>query len=506
MSWANVFSARKFLSSIIAAALLALAALLVYGRTLGGYFIADDFGYVSLFASLPLRRWPELFVREWSLGIWGFQLHELRPIPALSFMLDAAIWKGEAFGYRLTNLLLHVTCSYMVFAIGSRLLGLRTPVAFAAALFFAVHPSHAVPVVWITGRVDMLPPLFCMAGLLAFDHFRRRGSLVALSASYLCYFAAAFSKEYGLVLPFLIAAYDFSRADTSASPLSKENWRQRVTPYVGYFVVAAIYYLCRRIAFDGGLAAPRGLPPWWHVAGQQTDYWRYLLGVEESTAGGLFAWRPGAHVAVLSVVALVGLGAMLILALVVPLIRRSAPGLRSRLLFCGPIWFLTSTLPFTITYTSARHLYLASAGFCLFLAALLGTADSKQLRKWAVAVSTLLVLAWSFETYQHSLHWARTGAISKQIISELRRLEETPRHTVLVLDIPVDATGGAYVFAWSSPFLVDRPFLKKSLRTRLIILENPRVYYTPVRWNQKREIARVAQSTGQVTAYSLVTS
>lgn len=491
--------------TVLAASLLGAAVLLLYGRTLGGYFIADDFGYVSLFANLPIRRWPELFVREWSLGIWGFQLPELRPVPAFSFILDALVWRGHAFGYRLTNLLLHLACSYMVFAIGVQLLRLRKPIAFVAALFFAVHPCHTVPVVWITGRVDVLPPMFCLAGLLAFDRFRKRANLLALIVSYICYFAAAFSKEYGLVLPLLIAAYDISRADNQASaPSGRPNWLRSVAPYSGYVVILGIYYVCRQIAFEGEMAAPPRLPPWWHVVGQQIEYWRYLLALDGLTAGRLFSWRPSASVTLLSFVALGAFGVLVTLAAVVPAIRRDGAPSTRRLLFCGPVWFLLSTIPFIITYTSPRHLYFASAGFCLFLAALLGTAHHRQQsRILSFVTAALLALAWSFETYQQSRRWEHAGAITKRVASELRRLEKTSSRTVLVLDLPTDTAGGAYVFAWSSPFLVDRPFLKKGLRERLIVIENPTAYYTPVRWNQKPEIARVIQLPGEITAFAL---
>lgn len=490
--------------TILAPALLGSAVLLLYGRTLGGYFIADDFGYVSLFANLPIRQWPELFVREWSLGIWGFQLPELRPVPAFSFILDALVWRGQAFGYRLTNLLLHLACTYMVFAIGVQLLRLRKPIAFVAAFFFAVHPCHAVPVVWITGRVDLLPPLFCLAGLLAFDRFRKRSSLLALIVSYICYFAAAFSKEYGLVLPLLIASYDISRAHNQGSaPSGRPNWLRSVAPYSGYVVILGIYYACRHLAFEGEMAPPR-LPPWWHVVGQQIEYWRYLLGLDGLAAGRLFSWRPGASVTLQSFVALGAFAVLIMLAAVVPAIRRDGAPSTRRLLFCGPVWFLLTTIPFIITYTSPRHLYLASAGFCLFLAALLGTAyHGQRSRTRFLVTAALLTLAWSFETYQQLRPWEHAGAITKRVAAELRRLEKSSSGTVLVLDLPTDTAGGAYVFAWSSPFLLDRPFLKKNLRERLIVLESPRTYYTPVRWNQKPEIAQVLGLPGEITAFAL---
>lgn len=42
----------------------------------------------------------------------------------------------------------------------------------AAAVFFALHPVHAEPVQWITGRVDVLTTFFYLAGFTAFLRYR----------------------------------------------------------------------------------------------------------------------------------------------------------------------------------------------------------------------------------------------------------------------------------------------------------------------------------------------
>ena len=318
--------------------LLTAAVLAVYGRTLTGYFIGDDFGYVSLYYRFPISNWTKLFVEEWSQGIWGFTLPELRPIPALSFLIDAHFWRGQATGYRITNLLLHVLSSYLVFAVGRRMLRLDVPIAVAAALLFALHPSHVEPVVWITGRVDLFPTVFCLASLLAFARFRETGDLRRLAISYGCYFGAAFSKEYGLVLPLLIVAYDISRDrnNGAAAMVRQRRWLWRAVPYAGYFLVLAFYYVCRRKAFDSPPALP-GAPAWTHLATQQIEYWRHLLAFERVTGGRWFSWTQAASLGQLSAVAFGAIATMTASAVILPLIRRGDGSSVPRLLFCGPM-------------------------------------------------------------------------------------------------------------------------------------------------------------------------
>src|SRR5688500_4647440 len=87
---------------------IAVTALVVslvgFGWTLGGYFQGDDFGYVGRFYEYPFAQWPKLFVASWAGDMWGFQLRELRPVTALSFMVDGRVWGGNATGFRVTNL------------------------------------------------------------------------------------------------------------------------------------------------------------------------------------------------------------------------------------------------------------------------------------------------------------------------------------------------------------------------------------------------------------------
>lgn len=74
------------------------ASLVGFGWTLDSYFIAGDFAYFGRFHNYSLTAWPELFVREWSAGIWGRTLPELRPLTALSRSDSVeerrTVWRG----------------------------------------------------------------------------------------------------------------------------------------------------------------------------------------------------------------------------------------------------------------------------------------------------------------------------------------------------------------------------------------------------------------------------
>ena len=481
-------------------ALLTAAVLAVYGRTLPGYFVGDDFGYVSLYYRTPISSWTKLFVEEWSQGIWGFRLPELRPIPALSFLLDAHFWRGHAPGYRTTNLFLHLACSYLVFAVGRKIVRLDVPVAVAAALLFAVHPTHIEAVVWITGRVDLFPTVFCLAGLLAFARFRETGGFYGLALSYGCYFGAVFSKEYGLILPLLIVAYDLCRRENNKTSMivRRRPWLWGALPYAGYLPILALYYVCRRAAFDSSLAVPVSMG-WEHLVRQQIEYWQNLLAFDRLTGGRLFSWKHAASLAQLSWVAVGAFVTMTASALILPRIRPRDHSAVAPLLFCGPIWFLVTTLPFIVTYISARHLYLCSAGYCLFIGALVAGIIGRERRAWFCFMVALLAGTWGFAVWRQTAAWQRTGLMTKKLIEQIRLLADTPPNTVLIMPLPLTPEG-AQAFSFSSPFLFGRPFLKPSLRHRVIVFETPGAYYFPARWHQEREFERLNRLTGDMIA------
>src|ERR1700678_3651935 len=84
--------------------LLALVVFFTFNRTLGSYFIADDFGevaYVSQIAGGNLALlWSNFSVNYMqipSMSVW-------RPWLLVSLLTDFIVWGANPFGYYLTNM------------------------------------------------------------------------------------------------------------------------------------------------------------------------------------------------------------------------------------------------------------------------------------------------------------------------------------------------------------------------------------------------------------------
>ena len=91
------------------------------------------------------------FTQNWSY---------FRPLSTLSFSLDNALWGLKPWGYHLTDLLLHLFNTALLFILISRVTSGRVVLAALSASIFTLHPvlSQSVPV--IARRQDLIATFF----------------------------------------------------------------------------------------------------------------------------------------------------------------------------------------------------------------------------------------------------------------------------------------------------------------------------------------------------------
>ena len=117
------------------------------------YFLGDDFGLVHHLHKLPFYRLLSYFVSDWTEGIYGFRLDELRPFLAFTYWLDSRLFgAANAQGYHATNVVLHMLNGLLVLAIARSVAPGQKAVALLASSLFVLMPSHAEPVAWISGE------------------------------------------------------------------------------------------------------------------------------------------------------------------------------------------------------------------------------------------------------------------------------------------------------------------------------------------------------------------
>lgn len=129
-----------------------------------------------------------------------------RPITLLTFIGDSLISGQSYFAYHLTNVLIHLLTSILLFLI-SKKMGYSDIVSFFSAVLFAVNPLNINAVAWIAGRGDQLSAFFVALALLIFLQFIKNDKIYLLPIVTILLFLSILSKEVGLLIPFLFMIF-----------------------------------------------------------------------------------------------------------------------------------------------------------------------------------------------------------------------------------------------------------------------------------------------------------
>lgn len=195
----------------------ALCLLLVatYWAGLYGAFIFDDFS--NIVNNPSLRLFDGSLSSLMAAATSGTSSPLGRPLSMASFALNFHFFGETPFSFKVTNLVIHLANALLVFGLMQQWLrrsgdDIRTSqslaVAAGIAAVWALHPMNATPVLLIVQRMTSLSAFFILSALLLYLYGRQANNklgLFAIATSLLvCWPAAIFSKETGLLLPIYI--------------------------------------------------------------------------------------------------------------------------------------------------------------------------------------------------------------------------------------------------------------------------------------------------------------
>lgn len=152
------------------------------------YFLNDDLIHI------PLSKQGELFQRR-----------SFRPIGDLSVRLDYLLYGKEAWGYHLTNLILHCLNTVLVFFLSSQLFKkycsayMGNKESIMAAVLFFVYAFHSESIFWIIGRSGSLGTLFFVPAVIFY--LRRNEGLGFYFLSLFCFLPGLLTYEFVWIFP-----------------------------------------------------------------------------------------------------------------------------------------------------------------------------------------------------------------------------------------------------------------------------------------------------------------
>ncbi len=193
----------KAKSRILSVALM-VAVLTVYGQVMDHEFINLDDG---LYATHNDRVQGGL---SWSGIRWAFTTlyaANWHPLTWLSLMTDHELYGLHPGGFHLTNLLLHLATTLLLFLLLREGTGRVWESAVVAALF-GIHPLHVESVAWVSERKDVLSALFWVLALLAYGRYAQRPGLLRYGAVLGLFVLGLLSKPMVVTLPFVLLLWD----------------------------------------------------------------------------------------------------------------------------------------------------------------------------------------------------------------------------------------------------------------------------------------------------------
>ena len=195
----------RVLTLAVCGILLSAVALVFIQTTRFAFLSYDD--SITVYANPEVARGLTLHGVGWAFA--NFQLSNWIPLTCLSHMLDCQMYRLNAGGHHLTNVLLHAATAVLLFLVLRQMTHRFWPSALAAALF-ALHPLRAESVAWVTERKDVLSGLFFMLALAAYvDYVRHRPSLRRYLVVIVLFLFGLWSKPMLVTLPAVLLLLDY---------------------------------------------------------------------------------------------------------------------------------------------------------------------------------------------------------------------------------------------------------------------------------------------------------
>ena len=328
---------------------------LLFGNSLSNPFQYDDFHSIQYNPHIRTLDRLERFVLDPHTFSSQPNGYMFRPLTSISLALNYALHGQEAWGYRVTNLVLHILCSFGLFLLlrkmGSEVLGM------AAGLVFLVHPLHSEPVNYLSSRSDLLVSLCYVSATTLLVGV----SLRSVILGHLIFATGLLSKSVAITIP--LTAFTWESIRFGVSKIA----RCIGIAWIKYLTLTLIAFLYLVVIWNNRYVQssidkmPRAIDIQLLTQIKALVYylWMSVVPTRLNIEHQFFESRQLAPVVLFS--------ALFLSSWILFIVR-----VKDRYLRFGVGWFLITLLPASIVplniLVSERRVYLSSAGIFLIAA------------------------------------------------------------------------------------------------------------------------------------------
>lgn len=264
----NAGLASKLATNFLPVCVLTAIVFACFGRTLGSYFVADDFGQVAYAGDIVKGNVNALLSNFTGNYLQCPVMKIYRPCLLLSLIFDYMIWGTNAFGYFLTDILFLAASAVMLYFLLRELTRSWAPTrsmlfSLLSAALFASSPLHCESISFVSGRDNVISSFFY---LLSLWFFVKRGigkSEALLTLGSISYWIALLSKEMAIGLPVVLTglalilpeSFSSDELNSKSSYTLKERLSLTFRVSLPIWLNTVVYFLVRFLAlgtFTGG--------------------------------------------------------------------------------------------------------------------------------------------------------------------------------------------------------------------------------------------------------------
>ena len=142
--------------------------------------------------------------------IWAFKsmyAANWHPLTWMSHMADISLYGMNPGQHHLTNVILHIINTLLIFYLFTHIAGSLWSACFIAALF-ALHPLHVESVAWVSERKDLLSALWGLLTLISYVRYVKQLKLKWYLLALIFFTASLMSKPMLVTLPIILLLWD----------------------------------------------------------------------------------------------------------------------------------------------------------------------------------------------------------------------------------------------------------------------------------------------------------
>ena len=349
---------------------------------------------------------------SWALSANSKRYADLwHPLIWLSLMFDYQLYGLNPGGYHLTNLILHILSTLLLFWLFNRMTGDVWKSAFVAALF-AFHPLHVESVAWIAERKDVLSAFFWMLTLCLYVYYTEKPLIRRYLLVVFSFVCALMSKPMVVTLPLIMIFLDYWPLNRFES--KKGNlflWQLREKTF--FFILSAVLVIITFYSPNDTDTSAKVFSLISRLANVPVAFITYLIKTFWPHDMAIF-YPFTEHLPIWQV-----LGSSLLIIAISAIVIVMAK--RFPYLFVGWLWFSITIAPvigiiqisLSTPYAIAdRYHYLPSIGIATMLAwGIPSFIKSEKTKKILFSTAIIFIIILAFLTWKQCGYWKNSATL-----------------------------------------------------------------------------------------------